>query len=1254
MSQNMFQFFKFVIFSSILIKYALVNSAGLDKNANNAVHQTPGADVNIHDVKLNHIAQTLTEMKGHLTDHQVHYIEPIQRKINGLVKILDVFRLFHAGAPINGIIIANNVKIKPNKNNVIARIFLNGWIQSNETSISTLIERLKAANFNLRCRIVFEHQIKKRSTAETNTWSGHSLHINKLKLIGQAEKNFKPKILNERNAVHRLHGKLSTKYLVVKHLERIANGMANWHMNGRTKRSTTLSSLDHSKIVLNSINNIKWSEFVNTVYRKGMNTTIVGNIVFEKPAHTTFLNTAETNGIRVFELMTMATDQVIQSNAFIRMIFANHVNVRIFNDMRNFADNVVLLGTDAVIESRVKVNECHIRDSLHLSDDESEHITDHIVGTHLDDLVQIYHGRVLVRGSVNTNNISVSNPDQEETIRSQILINGILFDLPHLSHQYWMKTVNQDIPHANFNEPITSPQATINRINGFSRTEYFILDDQIDFLPLNVDFQDVKIKGNLFTDKNSMTTLQKLNSDSIARLGNTQVIMNSSIIFKDRLLVNHMTLQIDSKNLVRKSLNGIVSNSFLADTPIRKQFKQNLHVTNNIIPADVDFSNFTIHNYNNYTDVSKHLNSVLIPSNKPSPWLVIVFETKCNAHSMDVQHIKHRSVPSYDIQTILQSASHTEQHRIQKLTIEGNIQIVHENTSEAPTNPTQITQLNGLDLNKYLQLVVFKQGPQQNRHESIEIGGEKGFMADLNIASVHTFEINKRIQTENWLESVLRQQPADTNQQIIESMGWQFNEITSDNLQMQHSINGIGIMPSDNTTDHIIFVNHPHDRETFLTINSDISLSNNGKIGSNSDVTCTELRPCNVDHLQLKTVNLPQTTWDEIKIFGNVKVLSNDMNADKSIRCTKPLCYLQMSLSATTNEIINENIDFNLLDKHDTFSFNKITSRPSPNENVLQEKDVTQINSINLVELVEDSLTRTTVNPSKDLNQTQLTTFSTEKELLGTENVFDASKGALLSGIFSVNLINDVNVNALNNTLYLRSKTEEMLISPWQKLVFLDSPSAQNMQIDNNQTINGVGVDDVFFAYSPVFNKNSSMLFEQNVHGQNAQNYVNQIIADESFNTQLVNGISLEYFINNRCKLSIDRFPHSAVSHRINKPQIIDGSFTFENLVVSGNDVKIEQINDVTCDEIVLTHSTEKQQITGFKVIDGNLPFLYVEKPFHVWKTNNHEFVSMYAKTILLNHKQSIGRLIVKQPFQIKTKTANISRNLNEATLPKD
>lgn len=95
-----------------------------------------------------------------------------------------------------------------------------------------------------------------------------------------------------------------------------------------------------------------------------------------------------------------------------------------------------------LILAKVKVLVCNVQDRLQLSDDESEHITDHIVGTHIDDLVQIYNGQITVRGSVDMSNIFISSTEKEAPT-SQITINGRPFDLPNLNHLYWMKKVNQ-------------------------------------------------------------------------------------------------------------------------------------------------------------------------------------------------------------------------------------------------------------------------------------------------------------------------------------------------------------------------------------------------------------------------------------------------------------------------------------------------------------------------------------------------------------------------------------------------------------------------------------------------------------------------------------------------------------------------------------------------------------------------------------------------------------------------------------------
>lgn len=72
-----------------------------------------------------------------------------------------------------------------------------------------------------------------------------------------------------------------------------------------------------------------------------------------KPSNVKFLNVNTANGFIVSDLMTTSTDQVITSDTYIDMILASAVNTRILNNMRHFADNVVLIGGDAVIECTI-------------------------------------------------------------------------------------------------------------------------------------------------------------------------------------------------------------------------------------------------------------------------------------------------------------------------------------------------------------------------------------------------------------------------------------------------------------------------------------------------------------------------------------------------------------------------------------------------------------------------------------------------------------------------------------------------------------------------------------------------------------------------------------------------------------------------------------------------------------------------------------------------------------------------------------
>lgn len=91
--------------------------------------------------------------------------------------------------------------------------------------------------------------------------------------------------------------------------------------------------------------------------------------------------------------------------------------------------------------ARITIPVCTVASQLKLSDDEGDSMTEHIVGTHMDDLTQIYNGKVRIKGSADVKNIFMSQDNP--AIENHVHVNGVKFELMNVSQQYWMKQINQ-------------------------------------------------------------------------------------------------------------------------------------------------------------------------------------------------------------------------------------------------------------------------------------------------------------------------------------------------------------------------------------------------------------------------------------------------------------------------------------------------------------------------------------------------------------------------------------------------------------------------------------------------------------------------------------------------------------------------------------------------------------------------------------------------------------------------------------------
>lgn len=617
----------------------------------------------------------------------------------------------------------------------------------------------------------------------------------------------------------------------------------------------------------------------------------------------------------------------------------------------------------------------------------------------------------------------------------------------------------QEISHTIFVQPPICSQILVAHLNESAIAEYLVLYNKTVFpesdrSPLSIEFQsDVKVSGNVFGEHNLITTLQILSGDAISGVNNAEIKLDGTIVFKEHLLANHMHMNLNTDNFGRLSnvLGSTIGNR------IQKNFTNSVITFKDIIVSSSNFNSLKIHRLNAHTSFRNNLSSI---QNDGTPQIsTMIFEKQMKAASVTWNMDSHFFDKSrhFDFDNILLDLLNMQIHRIRSLIINGNCTFVVRSLNEN----IQINTLNELNFVKYMRGVISKQ--QKNRQKTVEISGEKALISDVNALSVHTVEFNKHFQIRDWFNDSFRRQRTETKvQQVILSSGWQLADVLTDNLKVQTSINAIEIFPGDKKSANIIFVD---DNPTnIITIVSDISLSNYAKISADSQLNSIEFRPCIVHSLAPETVYLPQISWYELNIIGNVKVLSS-----KTEKCGL-YCFFQKTMSAKLDEKIDISNTFKL-ECREKFSFNRILL--SNNSSLNKQNVYNMINNIDLSNIFLDSVMPTLTYA--DWHK-QSINFQSQKEFNGVKV---ASNGweANLSQEFLVESINDVIVKDFKESLFYRN-SKEILILPRQRLLFLQAPITKAININKQETINGVALIDLCFVYTKRKNLSCSLSFQ--------------------------------------------------------------------------------------------------------------------------------------------------------------------------------
>lgn len=232
----------------------------------------------VHEKKykrLNHISEVMLDLKYHLQSEQEQYIEVIQEKVVHLLKILDVFNMFHTKGAISKIMMGNIVRMKQNIKNIVKSIILSILSKSSNDFVKVLSEKLKTFVLNLKTQVNHRMRVNKRSVVQVKESIKQlkTIKVNKLNFKNEQNNNINQRFLSVARSKLTLHftKNISVRRLVVMDLQSTNSVEGN-----RNKRATSVGSLDHLKIISNTINNIALENFLNNLFRNGKNTFING------------------------------------------------------------------------------------------------------------------------------------------------------------------------------------------------------------------------------------------------------------------------------------------------------------------------------------------------------------------------------------------------------------------------------------------------------------------------------------------------------------------------------------------------------------------------------------------------------------------------------------------------------------------------------------------------------------------------------------------------------------------------------------------------------------------------------------------------------------------------------------------------------------------------------------------------------------------------------------------------------------------
>ncbi|XP_060516237.1 uncharacterized protein LOC132695789 [Cylas formicarius] len=294
-----------------------------------------------------------------------------------------------------------------------------------------------------------------------------------------------------------------------------------------------------------SIDNINWNDFQNSVFKIGEDDAVEGNLTFTE-IKAISADVGLVNGVKPAVLLTKTTEQIVNSSIEFNYISATRIEAETVNEV-SLKKSAALIGGNDVIKGPVTIDKVFVEKDLELVGpiDKSLFLRDgdRLIGTNESDFLQVYKGKIKVKGNLHVTDLDVVN-------NATFLVDNKTFS-PEDLNQFWTKSTHQTIPvHFEATQGMKVSHLETIRLNDIPMSN-FALNREETGLKGRLYFENTIVKGNITTNKsdNNIPNLIQLDRETVKNKGS--FVLKGKKTFLKKLKV---------RNFVTNELNGIKDN----------------------------------------------------------------------------------------------------------------------------------------------------------------------------------------------------------------------------------------------------------------------------------------------------------------------------------------------------------------------------------------------------------------------------------------------------------------------------------------------------------------------------------------------------------------------------------------------------------------------------------------------------------------------------------------------------------------------